>query len=301
VADVRAALRHFQDAIATSPGFARAHAGVADAFNILGDLTAIGADLARSSALAAAQRALELDPGLPEAHTSVGFVRFFHEWDWEGAEQAFRQALAAGPNWPTAHQWFGEFLAGMGRFDEAEAHARHAVELDPLSFVIRTSLADVLYFARRYDDAVCVLRDVLELAPEFKWAHMDMGRAFTELGRHDEAWAELDAAFAGMEHKGRPAGGRVYALARAGRHDQARALLPDLEARAASGESTTHAVAVVHLALGDHARALEWLEQGLARRDRALVWAHVHPRLDPLRGDPAFERLLSTLHFPQAR
>lgn len=298
VEDVRAALRHFQDAVAISPGFAPAHAGMADAYNILGDLTALRAELARTSAKAAAQRALALDPDLPEAHTSLGFVRFFHDWDWAGAEASFRRALESGPNWPTAHQWFGEFLAALGRFDEAEAHARQAIELDPLSFVIRTSLADVLYFARRYDEALCVLRDVAELAPDFQWARMDMGRAYTELGRHDEAWRELDAAYGGMSHKGRPAGGRVYALARAGRHDEARALLPDLAARAESGESTRHSVAVVHLALGDREAALDLLERGLLERDRALVWARVHPRLDPLRGEPRFERILETLGFP---
>lgn len=296
--DVRAALREFQEAIAISPGFAAAHAGVADAFNILGDLTALRAELARASAKAAALRALELDPGLPEAHTSLAFVRFFHDWDWAGAEASFRRALASGPNWPTAHQWFGEFLAAMGRFDEAESHARRAVELDPLSFVIRTSLADVLFFARRYDEATCVLRDVLELEPGFTWARMDMGRTYTELGRHAEAFRELDAAFAGMPHKGRAAGGRVYALARAGRADEARALLPDLAARAESGESTRHSVALVHLALGERESALELLERALAERDRALVWARVHPRLDPLRGEPRFERILATLAFP---
>jgi len=295
--DVRAALRHFQDAVAISPGFAPAHAGMADAYNILGDMTAMGAELSRTLAKAAAQRALALDPALPEAHTSVGFVKFFHDWDWAGAEESFRRALETGPNWPTAHQWFGEFLAAMGRFDEAESHARRAVELDPLAFVIRTSLADVLYFARRYDEALCVLRDVLELEPDFYWAHMDMGRVHTELGRHDEAFRELDLAFARMPHKGRAAGGRVYALARAGRHAEARALLPDLESRAGSGESTRHSVGLVHLALGDHGAALDWLERGLVEHDRALVWARVHPRLDPLRGEPRFERLLETLAF----
>lgn len=298
VEDVRAALKHFQDAVALSPGFAPAHAGMADAYNILGDLTAMGADLARNSAMAAARRALELDPDLPEAHTSVGFVQFFHEWDWEASERSFRQALATGPNWPTAHQWYGEFLAGMGRFEEAETRLRRGIELDPLSFVIRTSLADALFFARRYDDAICNLRDVLELAPEFYWAHMDLGRAFTEQGKHDEAFRELDDAFAHMPHKGRAAGGRVYALARAGRHDEARALLPDLEARAERGESTKHSVAIVRLALGDREGALDFLERGLAERDRALVWANVHPRLDPLRGELRFERLLAAMKFP---
>lgn len=299
VEDVRAALRHFEDAVAVSPGFALGHAGMADAYNILGDLTALRGELARTSAKTAAQRALAIDPDLPEALTSLAFVKFFHEWDWAGAETTFRRALDSGPNWPTAHQWFGEFLAAMGRFDESEMHARLAVELDPLSFVIRTSLADVLFFARRYEDALCVLRDVLELAPDFQWAHMDMGRTYTELGRHDEASRELDAAFGSMSHKGRAAGGRVYALARAGRHDEARALLPDLLARAESGESTRHSVALVHLALGEPEAALDWLERGLAEHDRALVWARVHPRLDPLRGNPRFERILATLGIPE--
>jgi serine/threonine protein kinase/Flp pilus assembly protein TadD len=299
VDDVRQALKHFEDAVAIAPGFAQPHAGMADAYNILGDLTSMRADLARTSAMAAAQRALALDPDLPEAHTSVGFVRFFHEWDWPGAESSFRQAVAFGPGWATAHQWFGEFLAGMGRFEEAEAHARQAVELDPLAFVMHTSLADVLYFARRYDDAIAVLRDAIEIAPEHLWARMDLGRVLTQLGRFDEALREFDIAFERMAHKGRAAGGRVHALARAGRHDEARALLPDLEARAAAGESTQHSVAVVRLELGERDAALDWLERGVHTRDRALVWMRVHPRLDALRGEPRFEQILASMKFPE--
>lgn len=300
VADVRKAQQLFEEAIARSPSFARAHAGLADAFNMLGDLSAMGPELARRSALAAAERALALDPHLAEAHTSVGFVRTFHEWDWTGAEAAFRHAITEGPGYATAHQWYAELLTALARFDEAESHARRALELDPLSFVLHTTLGDALYFSRRYEDAIATLEATLELSPDFVPVWMDLGRVLSQLGRHDESLASFRRADEMSGGLGRARSGLAHALARAGRADEARAMLPALESRVASGAVTSHAIAVIRLELGEREAALDWLGRGLRDRDRAMVWLAVHPRVDALRGEPRFKRVLDAMRLEGA-
>src|SRR5205085_692330 len=127
---------------------------LADSYNVLGDLDAIRPSAAAAGAKAAAHRSLELDPWLAESHTSLGFLHFFYEWDWAQAEAAFREALRLNAGYATGHQWFSEYLVARGRFDEAIAEARKALEIDPLAPVMGTTLSDVLYFSRRYDEAI---------------------------------------------------------------------------------------------------------------------------------------------------
>ena len=297
VSDLQQARRFFDDAISRAPAFALAHAGLADTYNMLADLTAVGEDTARNAARAAASRALDLDPDLPEALTSLAFVQFFFDWDWAAAEQSFRRAIASGPGWATAHQWFAELLVSSARFVEAEEHARRALVLDPLSFVLHTTLADVLYFSRRFEDAIAALRGTLELAPEHGPSHMDLGRVLSQVGRHDEALASFRSARELMPRGGRSMGGLAHALARAGRGEEARAMLPMLEAEVPSGNVTCHGIAVVLLELGEPEAALDWLERGASRHDRGLVWMRVHPRLDALRGHPRFQALLERLRL----
>jgi serine/threonine-protein kinase len=297
--DVRRALECFRHAIEIAPGYARAHAGIADSFAILGDLDVMSPPEARDGARAAAERALALDPELPEAHTSLGFVRDFFEWDWAGAEASYRRAIEIAPSYATAHQWYAELLVGLGRFDEARVEAQRAVQLDPLSLIMQVTLGDVLYFTRDYDRAVRTLRGVLDLNPEFPTALTDMGRMLTETGDYDEAIACFQRALRVFGNIGKPSGGLAYALARAGRVDEARRAVAELEATLppAPASAGRHAIAVVHLALGDRERALEWLERAHRDGDRALVWLKVHPRLDPLRGDKRFERLIDAMQL----
>ncbi|MFI5372830.1 MAG: protein kinase, partial [Candidatus Eisenbacteria bacterium] len=297
--DVRRALEFFRRAVGQAPGYARAHAGIADAFAILGDLDALSPSEARAGATAAAERALALDPGLPEAHTSLGFIRDFFEWDWSAAEAAYRRAIEAGPSYATARQWYAELLVGLGRFDEAIAESQRAVALDPLSMIMQVSLADVLYFARDFPRALRTLRGVLELDPGFATALTDLGRMLTETGAHDEAIESFRHAERVLGTGGKPSAGLAYALARAGRVDEARHALAEMEARLAPAPAAAgrHSIAVTYLALGDRERAIEWLERAHRDGDRALVWLKVHPRLDPLRGDARFERLIDAMNL----
>jgi serine/threonine-protein kinase len=296
--EIRLSLEYFEKAIEADPEYARAHAGVADAYNIMGDQRSIAPQDAASRALAAANRALQLDPQLAEAHTSLGFVRFFYQWDWEGAETAFTQALMLNPGYATAHQWYGEAVVAMGRFDEAVNEAKRARELDPLAIIMGTSLGDVLFFARRYDEALAAIRSVLAVDPDFPPANTDLGRVLTLMGRYDEALAcfERAAAAGGTHVNAMP--GRAYTLALAGRADEARQVLEGLMVRRSERYESPHAIAVVHLGLGQREQALDWLETAWRERDRALVWMKVHPRLDPLRAEPRFQELLRRMNFP---
>ena len=294
VPELKRGIEFFQQAIDADPTYAEAYAGLADSYNILADISAMRPSEGFAIARAAAERALEIDDQIAEAHTSLGFLRLFHEWNWAGAEESYRRALAINPGYATAHQWYAEFLVSQGRFDEALTEARRAHTLDPLAFILSTTVGDVLYFARRYDEAIAQLRATVEMEPNFQPAHSDLGRALAQRGDYDEAIQEFQAATRFTGHPKAPAG-LAHVLALAGRGDEARSILADLESRAASGLVSLNGIAVVHIALGDLESAMTWIERAFNERDRALVWAKVHPRLDPLRPDPRFQAVLARM------
>ena len=293
--DLRRSIDFFNQAIEADPSYALAYTGLADAYNILGDLNAIASDPAAGTAKAAAMRALELDPQLAEAHTAIGFGLVFYEWEWSRADRAFTEAIALKPGYATAHQWYAEFLITQERFDEAEAEAKRALELDPLAMVIGTTLGDVHFFSRRYEAAVAQLRKTGDLDPSFVPAHSDLGRVLVELGRYEEAFKEFGTAIrlSGSDPDASPGLGHAYA--KAGRPEDARRVLEKLKSQRALRYISPHAIAVIHTALGETESAFEWLEKAYRERDRALVWIKVHPRHDPLRGDARFQSLLARM------
>ncbi|MBI1796716.1 MAG: protein kinase [Candidatus Eisenbacteria bacterium] len=296
--EVRKSIEHFQRAIEFDPGYALAFAGLADAWNILADLRALPQGEAFERARAAAERAMALDPSLGEPHTSLGFVLMFNRYDWPAAAAEYERAIALHPGYATGHQWYAELLASQGRFGEALAEARHAERLDPLSAVIGASVADILYFERRYDEAIEQLRRVLELDPAFLLVHPDLGRAYAQAGDFDRAIAEFEQAATLAGGLPGSSAGLAHTLAVAGRRDEARAMLPALEARVRTGRMNPYAIATVLTGLGDLDAALDWMERAFEQRDGGLVWLQVHPRLDPLRGHPRFAALAARMGFP---
>ncbi|HEY2954840.1 MAG TPA: protein kinase [Candidatus Eisenbacteria bacterium] len=295
--ELRRSVGFFQQAIDADPTYAPGYAGLADAYNILADVGTLAPLEAASRARAATSRALELDPRLAEAHTSRAFIRFFFDWDWEGAERAFREAIDLNPGYATAHQWHAELLAAQARFDEALTAARRAESLDPLAFIIGTTVGDVFYFWRRYDEAIEQLRRVIVLQPTFAAAHNDLARALVQAGRPEEAIEEFLAAAELSGGDPRSHAGLAHAYALAGRTRDARDVLQVLTERARNLTVSSHAIAVIHIGLGEHQRAIEWLDRACREHDRALVWLKVHPRLDPLRSHPLFDELLRRVGF----
>jgi TolB-like protein/Tfp pilus assembly protein PilF len=287
--DHEKALAYFQQAVEEDPLYAAAYAGIADTYVFL----AFYLGLPRESALKArnaATKALELDPDLAGAHTSLAAIKAFNDWDWAGAEAEFTRAIELDPGASEPHRIYGEFLALFGRHEQAIAEARQARELDPLSSNANYDLAFALYMARRYDEAVAQLQKVLELDPKFLPAHAGLGHVYAAQSRYAEALAEL--AKAGVRPELTAC---VHALA--GREGKARKGLAEALASKGAGTSTV-TFSVTYFLLGEKDKAFECLEQGYQKRDWLMICLRTFPPFDPLRSDPRFQNLLRRMKFP---
>jgi adenylate cyclase len=288
------AVRLFEQAIAKDPRFARAYAGLADSYVLLpyyeGSAVPKEAD---AGARRAAETALSLDSTLAEAHTTLAYIKM-HQWDWRGAEQSFRQAIRLAPGYAVAHHWYADYLGkATGRFQEALREREIAHSLDPLSRIIATELGLTLYLLRRYDEAIARLKQVLELDPNFAFAHQRLGEVYLRKGLHVEAIAALERA-ADLGLKAHPLIEALLAYAYAASGDRTRAaqIVRELTRRAARGDIPPFAIALAHTGVGDKEQAFAWLDKAAAARDPNLTLRWSSPLLDPLRADPRFTRLL---------
>lgn len=292
-AGFRAARAHFEQAIDLEPAYAPAYAGLADTYVLLsaGEYSILAPSEGMPKAKAAALRALELDPSLPEAETTLAFVRYTYEWDWPGAEQTFRRALELGPNYATAHHWYALYLKAMGR-SEAIAEARRAEELDPLATIIGADMAWSLFHLRRFDEAAAASRRVLRVQPDFAVARWNLGLALTQLGSFDDAIAELQKAV--QLGNGSPVflASLGYTYGKAGRRGDALRVLGELSALARERYVSPAEFVFVRVGLGQTEEAFVALERAYAQRSDMFVNLRVDPRLDPLRSDPRFHELL---------
>jgi len=291
-ADLQTAIQYFNQAIAKDPTYALAYAGLADAYALL---TAYGASSIADSfpqAKAAARKALELDGSLAEAHTSLGQVLLFYDLDFQAAANEFQRAIALNPNYATAHHWYGNGPPTVvGDFDTAIAELKRAQQLDPLSLIINADLGVTFFLARRYDEAITQLRKTIEMEPHFYYAHWNLGQALELKGQLMEALAEYKKA-AELNEDPLIVALVARAYAKLGQRDEALKRLEELQQAATRRYVPNYAFALVYAALGDKAKAMDWLEH--AYRDHVgpeLVLIKVDPMLDPLRGDARFEAL----------
>jgi serine/threonine protein kinase/Flp pilus assembly protein TadD len=295
------AIWHFEAAIDADPGFAPAWSGLADCFNILAPW--LPPRLAYRRAKAAAKRAVELDPKLAEAHTSLAFAVFFDEWDWEEAGRMYRHAISLAPEYATAHQWYAEYLTTLERFDEAIVEGRAAEELDALSWAMPTTLINIYYYARRYDEALEYQQRLAVMWPAAsKGATLggtaDRARILEQAGRAEEAIVEYRRVRE-LDDDPRIQAGLACALALAGRTDEARAELATLVSRAPEVHVPPYALAGPLALLGERDQAFAQLERAFETHDRAMVWMRVNPRFDPLRKDPRYVSLLRRMRYPE--
>ncbi|HYU32256.1 MAG TPA: winged helix-turn-helix domain-containing protein [Thermoanaerobaculia bacterium] len=281
----------FRRAIDLDPDFALAYAGLADCRVLLSLHGAVAPRDAFPPAIAAAERALELDDSLAEAHTSLAYARFMYERRWEEAERGFRRALEISPGYATAHQWYSFLLAALGRHAEAIAQARQARELDPLSLVINSDLGMVLCFARD-PAAEEQLRRTLELDPSFAYARFELGVALQQQGRLDEAVAELRLASSMAPDSPVMQAALGQVLARAGRTEEARTILAVLEDRATREPVEASLFAFLWTGLGERERAIDCLEEACREGSRFVAFLATWSIYDPLRDHPRWPALL---------
>ncbi|HXW06945.1 MAG TPA: protein kinase [Vicinamibacterales bacterium] len=284
------AVEYFQRAIEIDPAYAPAHAGLADAYAILGNNQFLPAADTYPKAKAAALAALEIDESLAEAHTSLAFVMQNHDWDWSGAEREYRRAFELNPSYAQAHQWRAFLLLGVGRTDEALAEIDTARKLDPLSPRISSNVGLMHYYARDYDRAIQELRATLELDPiGSRWF---LGWAYVQKGMHEEAISVSLERSELLEEQGTSLADLAYAYAAGGQERLARRTLERIARQSKAGYVPPDAVAAVHVALGESERALALLEDAVGHRNVMFYWLKVDPRFDPLRAEPRFRQLL---------
>jgi serine/threonine protein kinase/Tfp pilus assembly protein PilF len=289
---LKRAIEYFQQAIEKDSNYALAFTGLADCYNSLSRFGWLSPEEAMPKAKEATERALEIDNNLAEAHNSRAFVAENYEWDWTKAEREYRRAIELNPSYATAHQWYGEYLATIGRFDEGLEQLKQAEQLDPLSLIINSDLGLPYFFARQYDRAVEQWQKTVELDPDFWLAHYALALVYEQQGRYDEAIAESRKALnlfgdspwvlAGLGH--------IYAVS--GRRDEAHQVLNELKARGEGRYISPFDMALIYAGLGEKEEALRWLEKAFDERNQWLTWLKVEPRLDVLRPDTRFQDLL---------
>lgn len=295
--DLRRAIAFFGKAVERDPGYARAWAGMADAWSLLLDYGGVEPDEGLEPAREAAEQALAADPTTAETWTSIALVREF-EWRWQDAEGAFRKAIELQPGYAVAHQRFALHLAWMGRHDEAIDEAMRACELDPLSVAVAASAGFVLYYAGRYEDAVERLGRATVADPRFPTARTALGLCLLQLGRAPEAVESLRRA---VDHSGRASsslGVLGFALARSGDTAGCAGLIAELDARAAKRWVSGYQLALPHIGLGENARALDHLERACDERTPQMAYLGQDPILDSLRAEPRFTALLERVGLP---
>jgi TolB-like protein/DNA-binding winged helix-turn-helix (wHTH) protein len=288
----------FNQAIARDAHYAHAHAGLADAYIILGNYAWRAPNEAHAHAKRAAMEALRLDDRLAEAHTALAAVSLWHDHDWAAAEREFQRTIALNPNSASAHHWYALLLSYLGRRIEAIEHIQRAERLDPLAPQIAIEHSTVLYLAREYDRAVEQARKVLSYEPGFANGHLGLGFALIAGGRCEEGIVRLRRSFEMFGGEGFSDLKLAWGYARCGRADEARLLLSQALEAKGPGYLEPKEVAQVFVALGDHERALTWLERAVEERAPYVAMMAVEPALDPLRSDPRFVRLLKRLGLP---
>jgi serine/threonine protein kinase/tetratricopeptide (TPR) repeat protein len=292
---LRRGVQFFREAIESDPSFAAAYAGMADCFITMATNIPLPPRDTMPKAKAAAMRAVELDEGLAEGWASLGAVRWWFDWDWEGAEEAYRRAIALNPNYAIAHDGYAMLLAARGRFDEAVEQNSKAADLDPLSLIIAVHAGWPFYFARDFESAIRRFRKALELDENFVPAHGWLGMALGQQHRYAEA---LDVFGRALEVDRIPILTTMLAHthALAGDREKALQLFNDLLTAARSRYISPYDISVIHVALGDTRAALEQLQAALEDRSPWMVFLPVDPRLDALRGEVAFGEILAALH-----
>ena len=290
---------YFNEAVEKDPSYAMAYVGLADSYSLLSDYNGLPPKEAYPQARKAVAQALELDERLAEAHAALAFIKASYDWDWPGADREYRRTLELNPNYETAHQWYAEYLSGMGRHEEAIAEIRRAREINPISLIINAVEVWVLYHAREYDQAITQGQKVIEMDPHFAEVYEYLKRCYDQKGMYREAIAarQMRRKLAGYDAE-ETAALREAAAATSARVYWQKRLEQDVE-ESKRELSTAFNMAEIFAQLGEKDQAFKWLQRAYEERYHMMLYLKSAPNLDPLRSDPRFEDLLRRVgHTP---
>ena len=288
---LKKAIQEFQQAVDRDPNYALGYVGLADSYLVLEEYAGVPATETLPKAQAAAERALQIDASLAEAHASRAFL-FHNQWRWAEAEEEFRKAIALNPNYPTTHHWYSISFRVKRQFDEALKEMKLAQELDPLSPNIANNVAMMFLLNHDTESAVREWKKVIELDPNFSPAGANLAFAYIKQQRYEEAIAEFQRS---VELSGRASlhlSGLGYGYAVSGKREEALHIVRELEERYVKGESNGQYVARVYAGLGDKDQAFAWLEKDFRQRSGLLSIITWWFAFDGLRSDPRYADLV---------
>jgi serine/threonine protein kinase/tetratricopeptide (TPR) repeat protein len=292
------AIDYFQQAIEKDPIYALAYTGLADSYVLLGWNSYLPSKDVFPKGRAAAATALKLDQDLAEAHTSFAALLWLHGWQWVEAQTEFKRSLKLGPTYATGNHWYAEYLMTMGEHAEVVARMKKSQELDPLSLIINVAVGWALYFARRYDEAIEQLRRTVELDPNYPVTYWILGLLLRKTGCYELAVTE-------GENGVRLSGGSpmmraalAHTFGAAGRTKEAFQMLDELTELATKRYIAPYFFAGIHVGLGEHDRAMEYLEKSYEEHCHWLIYLHIDPSMDGLRDNPRFQSLLRRIGLP---
>lgn len=293
---LRNAVGLFESALVRDPADSSAYVGLANAWSLLSTYGAEDPAIAMTRSREFASRALAIDPGSAEAHTSLGRTTMLVDWDWTTAESHFQKAIELRPRYATAHQWYAYLLSATGRHDEAEREARQSADLEPLSLSAATTIGYVLYAARRFDEAARALRRVIDVDPDFMQARKNLGLVRVAQGRFDDAIPEFERVLRLSDESAVAQADLAWARGLAGDSRAAQRLVAALEAKQARGYVPLESLSLALVGAGQPARAIASLEAAYERREPGLARLAVDPRWDALLGEPQVQTLARAIH-----
>jgi TolB-like protein/DNA-binding winged helix-turn-helix (wHTH) protein/Tfp pilus assembly protein PilF len=283
------AIGYFRQATDKDPNDARAYAGLAASYALIGAYRGTPSSEFTASARAAALRALQLDDNLPEAHAALALIVQNYDYDWQTAEKEFKRAIELNPNYATGHHWYAEHLAWLGRFDEAFRESERARQLDPQSLIIATDNAAILYYSRQYDREIAQITSIRELDPDFPRTTIIID-AYAQKGMFAEALADIEKHM--PDESSWRSSHLAYTYARAGQPEMAARELKKILDSNRRRPIDPILIVRAYIGMGNNDQALAWLEKAYAQHSNGLTALKVDPIYDPLRSDPRFQRLM---------
>ena len=299
-ADLLKAVDAFNQAIEIDPNYAWPYIGLADFYTwsaIFGEIPSLEAF---PKAVAAAQRALEIDDTLGEAYAALAFGVFLSDWNWADAEMLAKRAIELSPNYPFAHECYSNYLVAQGRFDEGIAEIKRAEELDPGSPRALVMTSWVLYQCRKFEQSVAKAQQATEMQKDFPQGLLHLGNSLTGVGRYDEAVAVLRKSSELWGDSGLPRYMLAHARAASGDMASAQKILDKMLQTAERRYVKPYYIAMCYVAVGDYDSAFQWFERAVAEGNEWLIWFGTEPKLDPLRRDPRYLKLLRATNNPMA-
>jgi len=286
-------IEYFRQALEKDPNYALAYSGMADSYSLLGELAYVPATSTFPQARACAQKALEIDERLASAHLSLGIVKMFYDWDFEGAEKELRRAKELDPGNAQVYHFHGHALELLGRMEEGIEETKRGLAIDPTNMILNSELAFAYYLARQPDAAIAQARKTLELEPAYSYASLLLAWASDLKGTYQDSLAELNRArtISDPPDWSWIIAGIGFSNARIGKRSEAEQVITELKSRSQREYVDPCLVALIYSALGNNDEAFAWMQKAYEERSGTIGWLDGDARFDGLRSDPRFSEL----------